>query len=73
MTLFLDTSCTALFFFINTLNEYTVFSSAVLFKLLRLTGRVGGTLPLTVLKVLASLACHGNKKKEEEIITIFTF
>ncbi|XP_027855937.1 DNA mismatch repair protein Mlh3 isoform X1 [Xiphophorus couchianus] len=28
-------------------------------ELLRLTGRVGGTLPLTVLKVLASLACHG--------------
>ncbi|XP_054894155.1 DNA mismatch repair protein Mlh3 isoform X2 [Poeciliopsis prolifica] len=28
-------------------------------ELLRLTGRVGGTLPLTVLKVLSSLACHG--------------
>ncbi|XP_035808273.2 DNA mismatch repair protein Mlh3 isoform X1 [Amphiprion ocellaris] len=28
-------------------------------ELLRSTGRVRGTLPLTVLKVLASLACHG--------------
>ncbi|XP_037550594.1 DNA mismatch repair protein Mlh3 [Nematolebias whitei] len=28
-------------------------------ELLRTTGRVRGTLPLTVLKVLASLACHG--------------
>lgn len=28
-------------------------------QLLRSTGRVRGTLPLTVLKVLASLACHG--------------
>ncbi|KAM4540318.1 DNA mismatch repair protein Mlh3 [Fundulus diaphanus] len=28
-------------------------------ELLRLTGRVRGTLPLTVMKVLASLACHG--------------
>ncbi|XP_047248822.1 DNA mismatch repair protein Mlh3 isoform X1 [Girardinichthys multiradiatus] len=28
-------------------------------ELLRVTGRVTGTLPLTVLKVLASLACHG--------------
>ncbi|XP_018601605.2 DNA mismatch repair protein Mlh3 isoform X2 [Scleropages formosus] len=29
------------------------------FELLRSTGRVRGTLPLTVLKVLASQACHG--------------
>lgn len=28
-------------------------------QLLRSTGRIRGTLPLTVLKVLASLACHG--------------
>uniref|UniRef100_A0A672FXR5 WW domain-containing protein n=1 Tax=Salarias fasciatus TaxID=181472 RepID=A0A672FXR5_SALFA len=31
-------------------------------ELLRSTGRVRGTLPLTVLKVLASLACHGAVK-----------
>lgn len=33
-----------------------------LFQLLRSAGRVRGTLPLTVLKVLASLACHGEAK-----------
>lgn len=33
-----------------------------LFQLLRSAGRVRGTLPLTVLKVLASLACHGKTK-----------
>uniref|UniRef100_A0A8D3DBZ3 MutL C-terminal dimerisation domain-containing protein n=1 Tax=Scophthalmus maximus TaxID=52904 RepID=A0A8D3DBZ3_SCOMX len=31
-------------------------------ELLRTTGRVGGSLPLTVMKVLASIACHGAVK-----------
>lgn len=37
-------------------------SSLFLLQLLCSAGRVQGTLPLTVLKVLASLACHGNIK-----------
>ncbi|TWW72163.1 DNA mismatch repair protein [Takifugu flavidus] len=36
-------------------------------KLLRSTGRVRGTLPLTVLKVLASLACHGAIKFNDSL------
>ncbi|XP_054469743.1 DNA mismatch repair protein Mlh3 isoform X2 [Anoplopoma fimbria] len=36
-------------------------------ELLRSTGRVRGTLPLTVLKVLASLACHGAIKFNDSL------
>ncbi|XP_035529434.1 DNA mismatch repair protein Mlh3 isoform X2 [Morone saxatilis] len=36
-------------------------------ELLRSTGRVKGTLPLTVLKVLASLACHGAIKFNDSL------
>ncbi|XP_038823357.1 DNA mismatch repair protein Mlh3 [Salvelinus namaycush] len=36
-------------------------------ELLRSTGRVRGTLPLTVLKVLASLACHGAIKFNDRL------
>ncbi|KAM9341271.1 DNA mismatch repair protein Mlh3 [Symphorus nematophorus] len=36
-------------------------------ELLCSTGRVGGTLPLTVLKVLASLACHGAIKFNDSL------
>ncbi|XP_061552765.1 DNA mismatch repair protein Mlh3 isoform X2 [Phycodurus eques] len=36
-------------------------------ELLRSTGRVKGTLPLTVLKVLASLACHGAIKFNDRL------
>ncbi|XP_070776806.1 DNA mismatch repair protein Mlh3 [Enoplosus armatus] len=36
-------------------------------ELLCLTGRVKGTLPLTVLKVLASLACHGAIKFNDSL------
>lgn len=36
-------------------------------ELLRLTGRVRGSLPLTVLKVLASLACHGAIKFNDSL------
>ncbi|XP_068436849.1 DNA mismatch repair protein Mlh3 isoform X2 [Clinocottus analis] len=36
-------------------------------ELLRLTGRVRGALPLTVLKVLASLACHGAIKFNDSL------
>lgn len=39
------------------------------FQLLRSTGRVKGALPLTVLKVLASLACHG--KNNEHYTSLF--
>lgn len=44
--------------------SFWVISSAFIFflQLLRSTGTVRGTLPLTVLKVLASLACHGKDK-----------
>ncbi|KAM8737856.1 DNA mismatch repair protein Mlh3 isoform 2-T5 [Acanthopagrus schlegelii] len=36
-------------------------------ELLRSTGRVRGTLPLTVLKVLASIACHGAIKFNDSL------
>lgn len=41
-------------------HEHLLFLS--LSQLLRSAGRVRGSLPLTVLKVLASLACHGKVK-----------